>query len=874
MRSRVLDLLIASSLLAVPARAQVDAFFAPPEQTGSLTVRLYPMENVTAGSSRLVTFGVPFTRGSITTAGLAKLRVLKGAVEVPAYVEALTPWRHATNPAHDGTSVRVARVQIQYSFTTLYPGFETITVEWGVTDRTQSLPSLQNPRTGWHTVTSGTFVAADGVQEPDVFAVFPKTHLTKGSLRPMRMSPFDDSVVEARDNPAVMDATEHWPGQVELDHAHKNNFYTHINEDSPGLPAGVLCPYKDPASAGEPWLFDRASNMFVLYMRSGYLKPLREAVRAAEFYRLKLYPPGTTPASAVGCFSLKNPSPGGYIGSNGTMYVYGESLAYLHWLTGDPQAAAALPWTVSCHEANGDGAIQWSPGAGSWTERHNAIRLGTNTVYWEVTGDSAARTRIQTMAGHFIWHQDGAGGQIPANRLDGALYHYGSQHGDGTANALVASSWMSVLLNDSMVRLYAFTEDPAIARFVKRLGQWQKAALTFGPDHQYDNAPGDLWYPRYMVALDGTPDPADGDPVDEHSLEVAVNIAWGDYFGRLLGEPDATLTPRTADLYLTYDYGVNFWTRPAAPPVNTAFRISPWRKWNWEHRPAGHLSWLMAQNKRALKGDVDQDLKTDLYFRNVTNGQNKVWTMNGTTRLVETAISPNPASPAWRISVVDYFDADGKNDLAFWNTTTGAVEFWIMNGTTRVGAPVPISNAPTLAPSWKLSATADFNRDNRPDLLWRDFATQKMQVWLMNGTARVATIYPSPDQAVHSNWEIVGAFDQNNDGGTDLLWYNSTSGKIVQWNLDGNLMRITGLFTNPANAGDNNWQVTAGGDYGLGPSQTGTPVPGSKDIVWRNATSGNIVVWHMDFAGNRTAGLFTTPQAPTNPLDWIVTGPR
>ena len=80
--------------------------------------------------------------------------------------------------------------------------------------------------------------------------------------------------------------------------------------------------------------------------------------------------------------------------------------------------------------------------------------------------------------------------------------------------------------------------------------------------------------------------------------------------------------------------------------------------------------------------------------------------------------------------------------------------------------------------------------------------------------------------------------------------------------------------TTPANAGDSNWRVLAGGDYGVGPAQTGTPLPGSKDIVWRNATSGNMVVWHMDFAGSRTSGEFTNPTAPTTPLDWTVAGPR
>ena len=129
---------------------------------------------------------------------------------------------------------------------------------------------------------------------------------------------------------------------------------------------------------------------------------------------------------------------------------------------------------------------------------------------------------------------------------------------------------------------------------------------------------------------------------------------------------------------------------------------------------------------------------------------------------------------------------------------------------------MPLGGAPTLATNWKLSATADFNHDGRPDIVWRNFTSQKIVIWTMNGTAKLGNIIPTPDQAVDANWEIVGAVDLNGDGNTDFLWYNYTSGKIVYWFMDASVVRITGSFTNPANAGDANWKVLATGDYGVG----------------------------------------------------------
>ena len=62
------------------------------ESYGIVEVRLHPVEGVAAGSEQLITFGLPFPRGSITQAGLSKVRVLDArGQEIPAFVEQLTP---------------------------------------------------------------------------------------------------------------------------------------------------------------------------------------------------------------------------------------------------------------------------------------------------------------------------------------------------------------------------------------------------------------------------------------------------------------------------------------------------------------------------------------------------------------------------------------------------------------------------------------------------------------------------------------------------------------------------------------------------------------------------------------------------------------
>jgi hypothetical protein len=570
-------------------------FFAPPLASGQMPVRLQPTEAVTPGSMQLVTFGVPFPRGSLPTADTNKVRVLNAqGQEIPAFVEALTPWRHAVDPAADGAHVRFARVQVKVAFadaTTHVP----VTVAWGGAARAQSVATLQNPRDGWHQVTTGSFAAGDNVFEPNVFALLPPDVLSQGLVKPMRMQAFAPTVTEARDSPppSIPFAAGSYREQ---EHALKNFFYTHLNQDDPRVTApAVLCPYK--AAEGEPWLYDRAGTFYSLYLRSGFFKALRESVRAAQYYKSQLYPAGTTPDAAVGAFRLKNPNPAGYIGANGVMYSYNEPLAYTYWLTGDDEMVEPIKWISKAQEDANDEAYRWTPTAG-YTERHVGFRLLAHTVAYEVFGDQPYKagkpTYKQLMlagADNLIFHQDGAGGAVPAARIDGALWKYGRQQGDGPEDAFVASGWLSPIVVDAMVRVYAQSERMDVAHFVRRMGTFLKTASELGPDEEY-GSPTPLRRVDYVTLIDGSTYAPDG-ATGEHALEVAAALAWSYYFSLVTNRADPTLKAHANELYKTYAAAVSSWTRPNAPPANTVYRVSPWRKYNWEHRPSPSLSWCL-----------------------------------------------------------------------------------------------------------------------------------------------------------------------------------------------------------------------------------------------------------------------------------------
>ncbi|MCC6593159.1 MAG: hypothetical protein IT479_07780, partial [Xanthomonadales bacterium] len=557
-------------LLCLAGLAQAaQPFHAPAVPSGSLTVRLHPTEVVTPGTPVLVTFGLPLPRGSLTPAQLATVRVLKDGVEQPAHVSLLTPWRHRSNASIDGASVRVARVQIRHSFAATFPASETITLSWGGPPRTLDVPALADARSAWHRVASGSFIAADNVFEPDVYAVLPGSWLAQGLLKSSRSTPFDASNGEARDDPATMDGIASWPGTQEAERALKNNFYNVINRDDPLVTPANQCPYK---TDREPWLYDRGGTMFILYFRSGFFSALREAVQATQFYADRL--------DAQGFFTLA---------AGDSKYAYNESLAYTLWTVADPLAEAKIGLVPGAHTGF---PHAWTPQRNFWTERHAAYKLLANVVAYEVLGGSARRDAVEQILADYRAHQDGANGAIPAQRIDGGLYHTGDQHaGDWGSTDLGGSSWMTGLLLDAAVRAYATGEDVATANFVRRLGTFLAATLEQASDTDYG---GTLWQPRYAMLLDGTSGQRNGTDI-EHSLNVAGALAWSAYFAEATGQSPTAFRTAAQNLYASYDIGVNYWIRPAGPASGLpAFRVSPWRKWGWEHRTSDGYAFALA----------------------------------------------------------------------------------------------------------------------------------------------------------------------------------------------------------------------------------------------------------------------------------------
>jgi hypothetical protein len=156
-------------------------------------------------------------------------------------------------------------------------------------------------------------------------------------------------------------------------------------------------------------------------------------------------------------------------------------------------------------------------------------------------------------------------------------------------------------------------------------------------------------------------------------------------------------------------------------------------------------------------------------------GAAALWLMNGAAISLSGSLGTIPTS--WQIVGQRDFNADGKRDLLWRDSTTNTVAIWLMNGAT-VSQTGSLGTVPS---NWSIVGTGDFNGDGRGDILWRDSATGTVAIWLLNG---LSILQAGSLGAVPTTWVIAGTGDFNGDGNTDILWRDTSTGTVAIWLLD------------------------------------------------------------------------------------------
>ncbi len=535
------------STVSYPASGNTKTLFVNFPKSDQVAVSLVPGSTVKPKESTLVAFGMPFPPETLFDA--AKIAVLDSAGnELPSFSKELARWRSLlNNPQPD--SIRSVLIFTQITFPDLKP--LKISVKYGETPQ-RKMPEQGDATSTWVPMANGLnaneFPSDQGIKEPAVYAGLPTEWLGACLLR-------------TRATKLLNDTAWKW-----FDDFFLGSSKTAVNEVPKEVTERITY-----VGQYEPWLFDRAMTLFGIYIRTGDVKWLRHAHRAAQYFAKHL--------TAKGYFDLRN---------NDLKYSYNQSIFLDLLLTGDTSHLTKIKQVAT---AGSKWNAAYKTSMTFWTERHQTYALLAALTAWEATGEKGYADRVKTIVNATFAHA-----KTPPDSSwpkDGCLLHEFYDHeGDGGKEP-ICSPWMSALLADAVWRYYIHSQDKEALIFLANLGVFiQKHALYLGKDGLNQTVP---WY-----LVSSVHQYTDGGPYDdlEHTCDVTGILARGAWAQKALGQNQADLLATANKLLASCKYNLNDWHRPQGPKSGKSeWRLDPPRKYNWWFGSTLDLEWLFKTAK-------------------------------------------------------------------------------------------------------------------------------------------------------------------------------------------------------------------------------------------------------------------------------------
>jgi hypothetical protein len=196
----------------------------------------------------------------------------------------------------------------------------------------------------------------------------------------------------------------------------------------------------------------------------------------------------------------------------------------------------------------------------------------------------------------------------------------------------------------------------------------------------------------------------------------------------------------------------------------------------------------------SVKSDFNADGKPDLIWQNTTTGQVYYWLMDGLALSSSGYLyNGNPVGLQWQIAGVGDMNSDGKPDLIWRNTSTGTIYYWLMNGL-NISTSGYLYDGNSVGLEWQVAGVGDMNADGKPDLIWRNISTGTIYYWLMDGLNLSSSGYLYGGNPVGLEWQVAGIADMNSDGKPDLIWRNISTGTLYYWLMDGLTLSSSGYM--------------------------------------------------------------------------------
>ncbi|WP_052567237.1 M6 family metalloprotease domain-containing protein [Candidatus Magnetobacterium casense] len=228
-----------------------------------------------------------------------------------------------------------------------------------------------------------------------------------------------------------------------------------------------------------------------------------------------------------------------------------------------------------------------------------------------------------------------------------------------------------------------------------------------------------------------------------------------------------------------------------------------------------------------VRKDFDGDGKGDILWYNTKTGDVVIWLMNGLSISQGNYVIRNVPLD-WQIKAIGDFNGDGRSDVLWQSANNGDVAVWLMDGASIKSGDYVVKGIPL---DWTLKAVGDLNGDGKTDVLWQGTNNGNVAVWLMDGVSIKSGDYVV--KGIPSDWTLKAVGDINRDGKSDMIW-QAANGDVYVWLMDGSNITGSGFVAKDI---PGNWQIKAIGDF---------DGDGDVDVLWQETASGDVVMWLMD----------------------------
>lgn len=532
-----------------------------------------------AQGSQLVTFGLPFPRGRLVDPDHVRVTSVDGD-DLPTDATELARWRHLTDPARDGTSIRAVLVSFRHdcsaapraNYHVQWRVRRSVHARLGVTPAnvTHAWGPMAPPTVGEHPATDnyGVDRAAASIREPHTWVTLPPDWLLAAELRgpAQRISDPDlRAYLFGFGRSAVNDFPVDPPTGIKRDQGRAITDWT---------------------SNFEGWLFDRPYALWNAYVQSGEVKWLRHAHRASQYYADWISGDGDVSGYPRGSFR-KRPAPSS--GERGDpKYSHSGGLLAAYLLTGDARLLQKIRDIEAFTSRISTRLPPASQSTALWTERHVATALAGALHAFEASGDAAARARVQNIVAQLRDDLKRPPEGYPKD-MRGVLLHSAQAHeGEGNAGWLM-SPWMSALLAEKMWQYYVLSDDPFALEFLAGYAQFvSEHGLYLAKESERTDS---AWYPAYLAGFDLDRTYASARNDREHAYDVLGLLMRGRWARAKLGRSTTLLDERIPSVRALAMR--NFALHAGIVPGQAhQFKLAPLRKFNWWFGTTADIEWF------------------------------------------------------------------------------------------------------------------------------------------------------------------------------------------------------------------------------------------------------------------------------------------